>query len=85
MGNMPNVELLDMEDVLDCSRVRGICSDAGSESVCGQALQAAVSGNCLHEVPLQRMCAPMCFQTPAVPALRGRKQPDSSNAAVAVK
>ncbi len=69
MGNMPNVELLDMKDVFHCCRVCGICSDAGAESVCGQALQAAVPGDCLHEVPLQRVCAPMCLQAFAIPAL----------------
>ena len=78
MGNMPNVELLDMEDVLDCCRICGVCPDAGSESVGGQALQAAVSDDRLHEVPLQRMCAPVCFKAPAIPPLHATWQRQSS-------
>ena len=66
---MPNVQLFDMKDILDCNRVRCICSNAGPKCVCCQTLQVAVSGHCLHEVSLQRMCRSVCFQALAIPAL----------------
>ena len=74
VSDMPNVQLLDMEDVLHSDRIGCIGPDTGPESVCCQALQAAVSCHCVHEAPLQGVRRSVCLKSPAAPALRREKR-----------
>lgn len=69
VGNMAQVQALDVEDILERHGVRSIRAHAGAECIAGKAAQAGVLADSVDQARLQRMCPSVCIQRPPRPPL----------------